>query len=52
MAEQPKTTIRLTDEDREILARLQKITGLDSQTAIIRMAIREALAARVGKPRK
>jgi hypothetical protein len=42
----PATTIRFTDEDREILDKLQAITGLDSATAVIRMAIREALATR------
>jgi hypothetical protein len=40
------TTIRLGEEDREILERLQKLTGLDSAAAIIRLAIREALASR------
>ena len=42
----PATTIRLTDEDREILAKLCAATGADSATAAIRMAIRESLAAR------
>jgi predicted DNA-binding protein len=45
-SERPATTIRLTDEDREILSKLQKHTGLTSATAILRMAIRESLAAR------
>ena len=45
-SDRPATTIRFTDEDRGILTKLQKITGLDSSAAIIRMAIREALAAR------
>lgn len=40
------TAIRLGDEDREILEKLQKLTGLDSAAAIIRLAIREALASR------
>jgi len=40
------TTIRLGDEDREILARLCSVTGLDSGAAAIRLAIREALSAR------
>ena len=48
---QPATTIRLTDEDRAILGKLRKMTGLDSSTAIIRLAIREALAVRVSKRR-
>jgi hypothetical protein len=46
------TTIRFTDEDREILEKLQKITGLDSAAAAIRLAIREALAARGTKRTK
>lgn len=40
------TTIRLDEEDREILARLCSVTGLDSGAAAIRLAIRESLAAR------
>jgi predicted DNA-binding protein len=40
------TAIRLGDEDRKILEKLQKLTGLDSAAAIIRLAIREALATR------
>lgn len=43
------TTVRFTDEDREILEKLQKLTGLDSATAVLRMAIREALVARRGQ---
>lgn len=46
MTLRPTTTIRLTDEDREILAKLQGLTGLDSAAAVIRLAIREALASR------
>jgi hypothetical protein len=42
------TTIRLGDEDRELLAKLCELTGLDSAAAAIRLAIREAVAARVG----
>ena len=42
----PTTTIRFTDEDREILEKLQKHTGLDTAAAVIRLAIREALVAR------
>jgi hypothetical protein len=47
--DRPPTTVRFTDEDREILERLQKLTGLDSATAVIRLAIREAegLAQRI-----
>jgi hypothetical protein len=48
----PATTLRLTDDDREILAKLQKLTGLDSAAAVIRLAIRESLAARRGKAAK
>jgi predicted DNA-binding protein len=51
-SDRPATTIRLTDEDRTILDRLRKITGLASATAIIRMAIREALAARDRRPKR
>jgi hypothetical protein len=46
MKERHPTTIRFTDEDREILDQLQKLTGLEGPTAAIRLAIREALAAR------
>jgi hypothetical protein len=48
----PTTTIRLTDKDREILEELQELTGLDSYAAVIRLAIREALAARGTKRKK
>ena len=51
VSRRPATTVRFTEEDREILAKLQEITGLDSATAVIRMAIREALAARERRPR-
>ncbi len=34
------------DEDREIIEKLQIHTGLDSAAAVIRLAIREALATR------
>lgn len=46
------TAFRLSDEDREILAKLQKLTGLDSAAAIIRLAIREALASREKRPKR
>jgi hypothetical protein len=46
------TTIRFSEEDREILEKLQKFTGLESHTAVIRLAIREALASRVGHTRE
>ncbi len=52
LSKQPATTIRLTDEDRAILTKLEKLTGLTSATAIIRMAIRESLAARQAKAGK
>lgn len=45
-SDRPPTTIRFTDEDRRILEKLQKLTGLESSSAVIRLAIREALAAR------
>jgi len=50
MTTYPTTTIRLTDDDRAVLAKLQALTGLQDMAAIIRLAIREALAAR--KPRR
>jgi hypothetical protein len=50
-SDRPATTIRFTDEDRAILEKLQKLTGLDSASAVIRMALRESLAARA-KPGK
>jgi hypothetical protein len=40
------TTIRFTDEDREVLSKLCALTGLDSSASAIRLAIREALASR------
>jgi hypothetical protein len=42
------TTIRLGDEDREVLETLQSLTGLDSAAAVIRLALREALGTRQG----
>jgi len=45
---QSATTIRLTAEDRKIIDKLRKKTGLDSATAIIRMSLRETLASREG----
>jgi hypothetical protein len=51
-SERPPTTIRFTDEDRTILEQLQKLTGLDSASAVIRLAIREALAARQAKRKR
>ena len=46
MASSPATTIRLGDKDREVLEKLSKLTGLESHSAIIRLCIRESLAAR------
>jgi hypothetical protein len=45
-SQQPATTIRLTDADRKIIAKLRKQTGLDSTTSVIKMAIRESLGMR------
>ncbi len=42
----PPTTIRFTEDDRDVLSRLCKLTGLSSSAAVIRLAIRESLAAR------
>jgi hypothetical protein len=42
------TTIRLGDEDRETIEALQRLTGLDSAAAVIRLALREALGTRRG----
>lgn len=43
------TTIRFTDEDREVLEKLQALTGLDNAASVIRLAIREALTSRQPK---
>lgn len=51
MRERHPRAFRLTDEDLEILAKLQQLTGL-SAVAAIRIAIREALRARETKRRK
>lgn len=51
-SERPATTMRFTDEDREILAELQQLTGLETAAAVIRVAIREALAARRRRARR
>ncbi len=45
MTESLPTSVRLNDEDREILAKLQKVTGLNL-TGAVRLAVREALARR------
>jgi hypothetical protein len=52
MARRPPTTIRFSAEDREILEKLQNLTGLDSAASVIRLAIREALAARDSRRKK
>ena len=48
----PATTIRLSEEDREILESLQRLTGLDSASAVIRLALRESLQARQSRRAK
>lgn len=40
------TSIVLTKQDRAILEKLKRATGLASAAAVIRLAIRESLAAR------
>jgi|HubBroStandDraft_1064217.scaffolds.fasta_scaffold75065_7 hypothetical protein len=52
MKERHPTTIRFTDDDHEFLAKLQKLTGLEGHTAVIRLAIRESVQAREAKRRK
>jgi hypothetical protein len=44
MKERSPTTIRFTDDDLSIIRRLEKLAGLEGTTAVIRMALREALA--------
>jgi Ribbon-helix-helix protein, copG family len=44
MAEGRPTSVRLTDEDKKTIARLEKLTGVSGVTRVIRMALREALA--------
>jgi hypothetical protein len=51
MSDSLPTSVRLNDEDREILAKLQKVTGLNL-TGAVRMAIREALATREKRGKK
>jgi Arc/MetJ-type ribon-helix-helix transcriptional regulator len=48
-SKKPATTIRFSDQDREILQLLQDVTGLDSASSVIRLAIREALASRAAQ---
>jgi hypothetical protein len=52
MKERVPTTIRFTEEDRVILEKLQKLTGLEGPTAVIRLAIRESLQSREAKRKK
>jgi hypothetical protein len=52
MPNRPTTTIRFTAEDREILEKLGKLTGLESAASVVRLAIREALAARQSKGKR
>ncbi len=47
----PPTTIRFTVDDRKILDKLEKLTGLNTSN-VIRVAIREALAAREAKGKR
>lgn len=52
MKQRLPTSFRLREEDIEILKKLQELTGLESYTAVIRVAIREALAARERRARR
>lgn len=38
------TSIRLNEDDKRLIVRLERLSGLSGATAIIRMALREALA--------
>ncbi len=40
------TALRLGEEDRAFIARLQEMTGLETTVAAIRLAVREAVAMR------
>jgi hypothetical protein len=51
-SDRPGTTLRFTDEDRKVLRKLQTLTGLESAAAVVRLSIREALAARQTKMTK
>lgn len=46
------TNIRFTDEDLAIVRKLEKLSGIEGPTAIIRMALREALAVWEKKRKK
>lgn len=39
----PQTTIRLTEEDKELIAKLKRRYGLTSTTQLIRLVLRMAL---------
>ena len=47
----PPTTLRLTEEDRAVLAVLKGLTGLSSTSDAVRLALREAVLSRTGGPR-
>jgi hypothetical protein len=51
-SKKPTTTMRFSEDDREVLEKLQKLTGLESAAAVIRLAIRESLDARRQKARR
>ena len=40
------STIRFTDDDRELLAKLRTLTGLTDNASVIRFALRETLTVR------
>ena len=40
------TAFRLGDEDRDLIARLQEMTGVSNAASVVRLAIREDVAAR------
>ncbi len=44
--------IRFSEEDRKVLEKLERLSGLRGPTAIIRMALREALAVWEAKRHK
>jgi hypothetical protein len=44
--DRPQTTNRFSEEDKDILANLQRVTGLDRASSVVRLAIRKALSAR------
>jgi hypothetical protein len=42
--ERAPTAIRFTEEDRDIIAKLERLTGLEGMTAVVRLSLRETLA--------